>query len=154
VREFFQGWRRKTGLALLAMALLLTVAWMRGAVYHDQVALRYGRTSHFFSSVHGQVRWERTIQSTSRPANRPRPPIIKWNSRKTPKNLVPPSREEGTAWRWTWGWVYIGTLKEEDRREIWVIPYWSTVLPLTLISAFLIFSKPRQPKSMKEPKRA
>ena len=35
--DFFQGWRRKTGLALLAMALLLMMAWMRTAVVMDQI---------------------------------------------------------------------------------------------------------------------
>jgi hypothetical protein len=30
------------------------------------------------------------------------------------------------------------------QNSIWVIPYWSIVLPLTALSAYLLLSKPRQ----------
>ena len=40
-----------------------------------------------------------------------------------------------------------GTFRQRD--EIWQIPYWSIVLPLTLISLWLLLSKPRSSTPMK-----
>ena len=35
MRDFLHGWRRKAGLALLEMALLLTLRWFRSMVIQD-----------------------------------------------------------------------------------------------------------------------
>ena len=35
----------------------------------------------------------------------------------------------------------------KSRFEEWVIPYWLLVLPLTLLSAWLILAKPRKAKA-------
>lgn len=56
MREFFQGWRRKTGLALLAMALLLTGAWFRSLVVADEVFLFPRRMILAAQSSYGVLR--------------------------------------------------------------------------------------------------
>ena len=37
--------------------------------------------------------------------------------------------------------------------SVWKVPYWSVVIPLTLLSAFLLLTKPHQstPKKCTEP---
>ena len=42
MREFFRGWRRKTGLATLAMACVLTVLWMRSHLVQDELLFCFG----------------------------------------------------------------------------------------------------------------
>jgi hypothetical protein len=47
---------------------------------------------------------------------------------------------------WHWRWCGIGSGKNSDGCEdisFWVIPYWSIVLPLAILSGYLILWKPR-----------
>ena len=42
-----------------------------------------------------------------------------------------------------------GKVGHQSRYAVYTIPYWSIVLPLTLISVFLLLSKPRKSNQMK-----
>lgn len=42
---------------------------------------------------------------------------------------------------------YLDSKSLSIRFNWWRVPYWAMILPLTLLSAFLIISKPRQPKA-------
>ena len=97
MREFFQGWRRKAGLATLAIALALTVGWVNSYSHGFNVKVE---------SVDGIV----TIDTLSIP--------------------------EGVA--------------INGQYLCWYVPYWFIVLPLTLLSAWLLLIKPRPAKSAKE----
>ncbi len=145
--DFFQGWRRKTGLALLAMALLLTVAWSRSFVIHDQVVIMNKQSLHGVKSFSGNLRWARRTPAATTA-------WVQWISDDATKyRLMDPWIDCDVEWCWKWGEFNFGVgtwrLVESGRSEIaqWIVPYWSFVLPLTLLSAFLIFSKPRPPKS-------
>ena len=105
--EFFRGWRRKAGLVTLAMACLLTVAWMRSCVTLDEFLLE--SLDGWIVSSDQTIQFESSVSDAS-------------------------------------GMVGIGT--------IWSVPYWSLVLPLTLLSAWLILIKPWPAKSAKESNRA
>ena len=119
MREFFQGWRRKAGLATLAMACLLTVAWMRSFVIGDRLQV----ASHFLISAGGGVEWQ--FDRTG--------DLIDWTSAP-----VDPD-----------GIFFLFRMGSQIRRTIY-LSYWSLVLPLTLLSAWLLLIKPRPAKSAKE----
>lgn len=69
---------------------------------------------------------------------------------------------DNTTWEWRWnccGFDF-GRASDPSNRtlggvqvSLWVIPYWSIVIPLTLFSVYLLLSKPRQstPKKLIEP---
>lgn len=151
MREVFHGWRRKTGLALLAMAVLLTVAWFRSLVLTDIFSTVAFGDLHVVRSGHGVAVWGRQLGLTI--------DVGGWYSHDTIKHRN--SYQFSKAWKpldsWRCCWQYgIGDVAVGSHEQIgdgglrtlwWRAPYWILVLPLTLMSAFLIFSKPRQQKS-------
>ena len=123
--EFFKGWRRKAGLVTLAMALLLTVAWMRSRFTYDAIAFDIGSQQQLIISIEDSITW--------------------WS--------FPDEIDDGN-------WVSISpsewTEAADDFAEVqaklgfreWIVPVWCMVLPLTLLSAWLILGKTRHsPKS-------
>ncbi len=154
--EFFQGWRRKTGLALLALALLLMGVWVRSTVVEDQLAINWLGRLHWFHSFNGTVAWKQYtpwIQAKS---------FVLYERESPPTDHTDHWDNDDDDVDWSWKWracefeFRAGTFSKPFWGDIRlrIIPYWSLVLPLTLLSAFLIISKPKQPKSAKEPKRA
>ena len=95
--DFFKGWRRKAGVVTLAMAMLLTDAWIRSISTRDSVGFRLFGKWNVAASEEQSLQWGAEVPST-----------ILWN--------------------------------------VWTVPYWSIVLPLTLLSAWLILAKPRNAK--------
>ena len=161
MREFFQGWRRKSGLALLAMALLLTAAWFRSLVLTDIFATVAFGDHHVVQSGHGVVVWARQLGFTIF--------IDGWYSHDTieHRTIVSKSSKWNEAWKpaesWRCCWQYgigdaaVGCHEQVEgggrlRTLWWRAPYWELVLPLTLLSGWLILAKPRPAKTAKEPK--
>jgi hypothetical protein len=55
-----------------------------------------------------------------------------------------------------WRWKYLGFDSGQLRHNklsatFWIIPYWSIVVPLTALSAWLLVIKPRKPAKKVEP---
>ena len=159
MREFFRGWRRKAGLATLGMALLLMAAWMRSIVVTDvivvpdviaistepatcdQLMSHRGRVSLFrcplaFTSFQ-KLRWETANHSM----------YFDW------LEYLEKEPAEDFVWRWSFGGFVLGEYgagPDSFSFSFIVVPYWSFVLPLTLLSAWLLLIKPRPAKSAKE----
>ncbi len=150
--EFFKGWRRKTGLALLAMACVLMVGWMRSRLFQDTftVSLRSSSQIRLVSaSQHLVIAKINISMAEGEASNRER----FWMSR----------RIDFTGWLFTSAdttpiyfgfhghsfWidehliVVFGTSVSVTKLHF---PYWSLVLPLTLLSAWMILIKPRKVK--------
>ena len=123
MREVFKGWRRKVGVVTLVMALILMAAWLRSFAIRDTLRIPTQESSHYFRSVTGSLQWRR-FDSTANG--------IAWRS------YTPAERESAPRWeKWDWSdWMF------ED--YAWIIPYWSIVIPLTLLSAYLLLWKPRK----------
>ena len=166
--EFFKGWKRRSGLLTLVMALVLLGGWVRSLSIYDIITfparkhtnnLTVSFTSEFFGSVKNSVYWgrshyecdEETAELLAKDdlygfgASYPR-----WRTYSVPDIQM----------KWRWRWCGFGICEEpEERKEGdgWanavLIPYWAIVLPLTLLSAFLLLSKPRKStqKKLKEP---
>lgn len=134
MREFFNGWRRKVGVATLVWACVFAAAWVRSFSIRDFIPLPKLRTAALatesgclvllreteavlISEVPGlDVIWE-NVDGIENPMN-PMPPVA---------TMVASAYFEKAG----------------------SIPYWSLVLPLTLLSGWLLLSKPRLATPMK-----
>jgi hypothetical protein len=129
--ECFRGWRRKAGLVTLAMASVLTVGWMRSYVVHDELFIPNLHSHHYVGSDSGRLCWERTLYGALTREQwwgcEPRP--VSWDS-----SGVPSTTDSLASFQFG----------RRDGIEWWTMPFWSLVLPLALLSAWLISSKPRK----------
>lgn len=172
--EFFKGWRRKAGLVTLVMACVLMVGWMRSYASRDllrvHVPYRYACCVHYFESFRGVLGWSNKRSSDVDPE---KPLTLEW----VPKGSwqYHPDVISTDPWRdrdlgeihRDWHWAGFGlkaaalrfnsdkltTTIELSNTSQWTTPYWSLVLMLTLLSAWLILWKPRKAKEIKESNR-
>ena len=103
MRELVRGWRRKTGLALLAVALLLTVAWFRSLIFTDTIFYTFG-DCYWLHSSGGSLSWVRQpMRQKSGPTT--------WFERETSRHWCPgdiTNGQESTSIDWPfeskWDW--------------------------------------------------
>lgn len=145
MREFFNGWRRKVGCVALVMVLFLAFGWIRSQTVADAFSNSFapGSTAMLLS-VDGCVAWSVYDSGDYR---RPR-----WEV--TPRSeLVGIAKEPMIAWHWQWLGFRIGKVhnlislipfSQIPAGAVVTIPYWSLILPLTLLSAYLLVWKPRK----------
>lgn len=125
---YFRGWKRKAGLGILAFTCLLAVAWVRSIFYEElfQIVLpdRFNGT-HAIESSHSTISWTSIG------------PLLDvgefyWSS-------IPVGKERETALIDMWP-QYPDFLRGKHSIR-WQAPYLYLVLPSTLLSASLLFSK-------------
>ena len=119
--EFFKGWRRKAGLVMLVLAMFVTFGWMRSYIIGDAIFLRQHRTERVLSSLFGHVYWYK------RELSEPIGLSIFWHTAET-------------------AYLRELNLNKDQVLPSNAVPYWSLILPLTLLSAWLILAKPRKVK--------
>ena len=147
--EFFRGCRRKIGICLLFLACALMVGWVRSAANVDFIKFPTGRrTWQEWAISDGLIRgWMLNNDLLPRESV---PKSIFWQ--KANSRFEDFAMGDEQRWRWR------ATRHREGRRvndafEFWyipcslVIPYWSIVLPVTLLAAVFLPSKPRPSKS-------
>jgi hypothetical protein len=131
MHTFFHGWRRKTGVVTLVMAMLLTCAWMRNRVARDEVWFTLHDRHHKVIAPKGGFVW------------------VSWDAR------------NDLQLKWDIGSLQTDTYSGMDRTTLakhwhdhfdkaglaprtWTAHYLTIVLPLTFLSAYLILWKPRK----------
>ncbi|MBC7820427.1 MAG: hypothetical protein IAG10_26380 [Planctomycetaceae bacterium] len=148
MREFFKGWRRKAGLVALAMACGFMMLCFRSYLITDFITTRTSDNSYqFVTTDGGDVVWGRSRSDSliGQPAR------WSWSSRayrRRPFTL--PKGWQISAQRTILGAEFMTLRREDITMSSWRVPYWSLVLPLTLLSALLLLIKTR---SAKEPNR-
>jgi hypothetical protein len=142
--EFFKGWRRRSGIVMLALASLFATGWVRSYVFDDYI-LRDGRDDIIIvESVSGGISWERNTHDA------PSQTDIGWEYHSIDaKSEVYGDKYDGCTvhWRWRWAGFDFGELHHPFFQMTiveWTIPYWAVTAPLTIISAWLILGKPRK----------
>lgn len=151
MRKIFYGWRRKAGVVVLLVALLLIGRWMRGQRIADIIGLYNddNREILFLQTSRDGLMWEHQVAQKDK---MPAVPIWRRTVLKSDGPVMPFDDPN---------WLLLNTM---DRRwrlcgfdfgrwhttkmngcsvTYWNIPYWSVILPLTLLAASLILSKPR-----------
>jgi hypothetical protein len=165
MREFFRGWRRKAGCTTLVVALVFMAIWIRSRHITDTLTLRSeeSRTWHSLTLSQQGLKWARSIGSGQH--GDPEFMNISWTSDDSEYAADYRPLDQGWDIDWNWqccgfqfGEYYFGSLLEFEPPEVmtqritlvtsslalWTVPYWSIVLPLTALSAWLLLSKPRK----------
>lgn len=120
------GWRRMAGVVTLAMALLLWCLWARSIAITDYISFPFpvvGVNVFVLQSHQGEIGWQ---DLSMFPTYVP----VGWSSHQ----FTPQERA-----------------LEEFRLSFVTLPYWRVVIPLTLISAYLILWKPPKSRSTTYP---
>lgn len=171
MQTFFHGWRRKAGVAALMMACLLCGLWIRSRIVDDKVILTISGWKHLIHSERGVISWFAWDESErygfdlpadvaeemgvpahlsgsvawrrpewqSQPVSHPAQavPMVKPEKIKfgcgDPLKDFPPNEFLNNEYLKL---ATVGFLKN-------AVSYWMLVLPLTLLSAYLIIWKPK-----------
>lgn len=150
--KYFRGCWRKIGGLTLVLALLFMVGWIRSVVVEDSLTAQCdGLITIYLGSKNQGLVWAR-LQETKGPQH----PLfaryrLGWRSQKITKGPFDGIEEYATQSRWNWcGFRFEEgdlELPVKIRLTVRVIPYWSIVLPLTLLSIGLLLIKPREGES-------
>lgn len=128
MREFFQGWRRRVGCITLLMAIALMAGWMRSRLVEDVAACSILDNRHVFATYPDQIVWWTWNESATRDISFP----INWSE--IDWYLQPPDIIRAYEIKWS----------APNLIWHWEVPYWSLTVPLTLLSAWLLLSRPRR----------
>lgn len=152
--QYFRGWGRKAGLAALLIACIVTVLWLctlRGEYCYHYV----WRTSDTAAIRVGIKKSQLVLDSIS--AGRPlfvssgvNQAIAVWKDPVTRTLNYPSQGDTEIEWTHQFGGFGFGKYLQDEpfafHFKTWRIPYWSVVMPLSVISAWLLFTGRRQPK--------
>ena len=131
--DYFKGWRRKVGLLTLLLACVFMGGWVRAETVSDVVRFDFGRRQHRAFTIRNRIHWA-SYESQCKYWDCP------------------------IAWATTdpFDFSIFFTLSEitpVKEYRAWELPYLTAILPLTLLSFFLLLTKPRpsNPKKTVEP---
>jgi len=154
--EFFRGWRRKIGFVTLVMALCFMAGWVRSLIIGDILRFPVREITCQYASNGGVF----TIESLSPDGLQPARWL--WNTTPVDHTSEYDFFSDGAEFDWLWvsgdflcynkKWKNPGTIPYVYSYCV-AAPYWSITVPLTLISLWLLLSKPRPPtpKTFAEP---
>jgi hypothetical protein len=130
VREFFKPLRRKIGVVTLVVACCFLAAWIRSTVVGDSLKLHFGKQRQCGISSQGQsIHFGVTADVTDDP------PMSNLEMTRWPMAHMPEFyKNESLKFS-----ISIG----DDSTWVVIVPHWSIVIPLTLLSAWLLLSKVR-----------
>jgi len=142
--RFFHGWRRKTGLVTLVVALAVTAMQFRSRDAFDGLYLDGKQTQYSFVSADSQFRFMRRTSRLRQPI------FIHWIiGAKLDDTCRDPFARGNVEWRRDWLHANCGVFSVQEtqfpmRVQLLAVPHWFLILPLTLLSAYLLLSRPRQ----------
>ena len=141
--DFFHGWRSKLGLVTLFMALLFAAGWVRSLFSLEALNLHAGR----ISSV--QIISEcQSLSFVTIAASHPDPRLTSIQYFHDDPDSHGPRVHLG-GMRFGGPPASLFNLQFDMNSQTWTVwlftlSYWSIVIPLTLLSAWLLLSKPRK----------
>jgi hypothetical protein len=149
--EFFRGWRRKAGCITLVLACLVMYPWVRSLRYFDAYHIPVGSTTSVcIMSVAGSATVNCDVhEEGDNEASEQHYKLSDFNAQiydwfdgfSQFGNFMKVFRL-----KWRWSGFGMGTcLDGPHLHSLVAIPYWSIILPLTGISAWLLLTKPRKP---------
>ncbi|WP_010582804.1 hypothetical protein [Schlesneria paludicola] len=131
--------RGQFGLLTLMAACMLAVGWVRSFGFVDIVCVPFARTNTIL--VSGEQKWA-LIQTGSLDLEAPWRSNHQWID--GVKLVQSPNKWSGYHWIVEKSGKVSIFRNDDDNAPLAMTPYWSIVIPLTLLSAVLLFSKPRQ----------
>ena len=145
MREFFHGWRRKAGVAALVIACVLMGAWVRSRIIEDVVFFLIGKTTPvLLFSTQGYIVWGQVVNLDLQDP-RGHPPHWSTETLDPRSGSRQPlfSENPGFTWRW-WICAVVEDVTPLGRFSFFIISYWSLIMPLSVLSAYLILWTPRK----------
>ena len=140
--DYFKPWRRKIGVMTLLIACVLAAGWVKSAAFNDLIIFPIGQDLRFgVVSNRGRIALVRHDWHENAPTLR-----TYWFSAsfaEHPDAVFILDHEE-LQWLLRLGAFGIRQrLTSSFTVSLIQLPYWSIVIPLTLLSAWLLLSKPR-----------
>jgi len=144
--DFFKGWRRKAGVATLVMACVLAAGWIRSIDTQDRLATEItpkcigmfwsGESCLSISlawSNDSDIAWAKAVM------------LIHFSN--FTYFTIMDSRESNLgSWPTGFGFFRKEGISGGDEQTLGLLaPYWSVVIPLSLLSAYLLLGKPGTP---------
>ena len=154
--EYFKPRRRKIGVLTLVMACVIAAGWVRSLTRADLVMLQRGNYTFSVESMCGEISFGRLASGNNNPRwiwHSSEISPATWRVCDQYGNPQPVDHLtediESIEWRFDrFGFHFGAGNGAQGRDEIYAFPYLSIVIPLTLLSAYLLLSKPRtKPKS-------
>ena len=150
--DYFKPWRRKIGVLTLVLACLFMAGWVRSLSQADTIALSGDNvTQNQLISSAGTVCWDHiSLKGVNGfPSN---------NADVIFAILVSERPKRRVFWQRSWCGFETGQYISPQFGPVrgliwrnWQIPYWSIVIPLTLLSAYQLLSRPRKPTTVTPP---
>ena len=149
MQKFLKPWWRKLGIGMLVMACIFMAGWVRSLVAIDILSTEGRESEAFVSSPHVIAWWSSRYGDGVRVVGGwESHPSTTWAEGKHPHD------KDNIRWHWRRFGFGNGEMVLPDFRMTYrYIPYWSIVIPLTGLSALLLFSKPcpSNQKTISEP---
>lgn len=154
MREFFRGWRRKLGVVALMVSCVFAAGWVRSCSVEDRIYLPKRVKNFWIANADAIVSYDHSLAWMSEGSDAAQMGWHwpKWQS-KSKADVVrhaekyPAQIEEirflGFGQKTESFGFYFGSRT--------FAPYWSIVIPLTLISGWLLVSQPRESHPKKTP---
>lgn len=132
----FKPWRKKVGVATLMLGCVFVAGWVRSEIVRDLVIVQFSNSNpYYFASNRSQLSCDWQIFSSIEPTGR-----ILWRT----QTVQPSIQMDGFQKYAGINFRFCGLLLLRNKWGLhWVIPYWAIVMPLTVISAWLLLSKVR-----------
>jgi len=155
--DFIKGWQPKAGVVTLVVACVFAAGWIRSLAVSDTIVLTISNHTYvwLFSEVH-------TVEFAIFPTEYE----LEWEPYWYAGDIAQPDPDPNVSTHWLWHWGGFGFAESVtqcvktspiiDRCMLLSVPYWSIVISLTLLSAYLLLTKPRvaTPTKTIEPDRA
>ena len=145
--QYFKPLRRKIGVVTLAMAVALALGWVRSSFKCDSAQSHVLGSMFSIVSSAGKLYGLRLTPMQGS--------IFHWSS----ADALTPPPIDWKVWELLWRWESAGIecqlaqLKKTPDLKFYLLaaPYWMITIPLTLLSAWLLVSKPRIAKKPSGP---
>lgn len=145
MKEFFNGWRQKVGCVTLVLACVLLIGWIRSYFVLDALLLRGGKTLTNLSSAAGNIR---VVMGRSHLPQHPTSELLWGKSLKTEVGFERPAFLPPFDWTFQ---IYGINWSSSRSLTILTVAYSWLVVPPTLLSAYLLLSRPRTAKKPEPP---
>ena len=148
--ERCEPWRRMLGAVALALACTIMAIWFDSFSRGYEVDLRAGDGAQIFASARGSVRWVK-VSPLPETWNNLKP--IEFHSQTIAKTHETSHDSYWRVFKSDWRLSFCefdfgsGSVTQSDvvyRAERWAIPHWALAAPLSILSAYLLLSRPRQ----------
>ena len=148
MREFFHGWRRKVGVVTLVMACGVAGLWVRSQQMRDSLQVRVAdNAAHLFISNESELVWQSMRHEATDEVQLRRFAISR--TLVSENRVYVANRRRGTETEDYSHSVSFRTITgswtgNKIQLAAWRFPHWALVIPLTILSAYLILWKPRK----------